>query len=183
MRIIGGEFKGHRLEAPSGRDVRPTPARVREALFSMLGGLLTGHRFVDLYAGAGTVGLEALSRGAEPVFFVERDKRALGFLNRNLRACRAGERGRVLEASAEDIDSAIYQGTTILFLDPPYGVVPRLSKLRQHLDEVNHPPVIIYQHGLSAVAVPWLPDRMGLLDERRYGKTMLSVYSQREEDT
>src|SRR5947209_15652940 len=85
-RIIGGVAGGRRVVMPRGRNTRPTSDRVREGLFSSLGGDLTGRSFLDLYAGSGAVGLEAASRGARPVMLVERDVRALAALQANVAA-------------------------------------------------------------------------------------------------
>ena len=93
VRVIAGEFKGRRLHPPRGTRTRPTADRVREALFSMLGDV-SGARVLDLYAGSGALGIEALSRGAESAVFVERDERALAALRRNLDAVGARRRGQ-----------------------------------------------------------------------------------------
>ena len=85
MRVVAGEFKGRRLHTPRGSRTRPTADRVREALFSMLGDV-SGARVLDLYAGSGALGIEALSRGAKSALFVERDRQALAALRRNLEA-------------------------------------------------------------------------------------------------
>ena len=90
MRVVAGEFKGRRLRMPRGAPTRPTADRVREALFSMLGDV-AGARVLDLYAGSGALGIEALSRGAASVVFVERDARAAAAIQANLE--RGGRRG------------------------------------------------------------------------------------------
>src|SRR5262245_37711296 len=91
MRVIAGELGGRRLQAPRGRTTRPTSDRVREALFAMLGEL-RGARVLDLFAGSGALGIEALSRGAERTVFVERDAAALGALSANLDSLGLGDR-------------------------------------------------------------------------------------------
>ena len=85
MRVVAGEYGGRRLQAPRGRDTRPTADRVREALFSILGDV-RGARVLDLFAGSGALGIEALSRGAESAVFVERDHAAVAAIRRNLDA-------------------------------------------------------------------------------------------------
>jgi 16S rRNA (guanine966-N2)-methyltransferase len=123
MRVIAGSFGGRRLKAPAGRETRPTSDRVREAVFAMLGGLEQA-RVLDLFAGTGALGIEALSRGATGAVFVERDAGALRALRANLKALglaapvaevRVGDVGRVLQsacASRETYD--------LVFIDPPY---------------------------------------------------------------
>ena len=98
MRISGGEFRGRVLSVPKGLDVRPTQDRVREALFSMLQNDIRGARFLDLFAGSGSVGLEALSRGAETVVFVEHAPRSLACLSRNIAILKMEDRSRVIRA-------------------------------------------------------------------------------------
>lgn len=124
VRVVAGEFKGRRLHAPRGARTRPTADRVREALFSMLGDV-SGARVLDLYAGSGALGIEALSRGAESAVFVERDRRALAALRRNLDAVGA-------EAEVRQQDVARFlghpEGTFDLVLcDPPYDDAPRVA--------------------------------------------------------
>jgi 16S rRNA (guanine966-N2)-methyltransferase len=127
VRVVAGEFKGRRLHAPRGSRTRPTADRVREALFSALGGV-EGDRVLDLFAGTGALGLEALSRGAANALFVERDRRALAALRANVEAlgARAEVRGGdVLRAlSGVAADGRQYD---LVFLDPPYREVARLA--------------------------------------------------------
>jgi len=130
-RIIGGVAGGRRLSMPKGRATRPTSDRVREGLFSSLGGDLSGRAFLDLYAGSGAVGLEAASRGATAVFLVERDPGALAVLRANAAAValptvvvRAESVSRFLAEPAPTVFD-------VVFLDPPYAdpVTEVLSRL------------------------------------------------------
>jgi 16S rRNA (guanine966-N2)-methyltransferase len=119
VRVVAGEFKGRRLVAPRGTRTRPTADRVREALFSMLGDV-SGARVLDLYAGSGALGIEAVSRGAESALFVERDARAVDALRRNLEA--TGARGTVRKQDVARF-LARPEGTfDLVFCDPPYDV-------------------------------------------------------------
>lgn len=124
MRVIAGRLGGRRLRAPRGRSTRPTSDRVREALFSMLGGV-EGARVLDLFAGTGALGIEALSRGAQRAVFVERDTAAAGILASNLRALELpSESAEVRRADAlvalRDA-SAARETYDLVFIDPPYG--------------------------------------------------------------
>jgi 16S rRNA (guanine966-N2)-methyltransferase len=129
MRIVAGRWRGRSLVAPSGREFRPTQGRVREALFSRLMGRVEGAVVVDLFAGSGSLGLEALSRGARSALFVEAAPAALAALRDNIRALGAGDAAEVV---AEDVfgflarRSAAVAGVTLLFADPPYGELPAL---------------------------------------------------------
>lgn len=125
MRVIAGEFKGRRLQAPGGRTTRPTADQVRVALLDALTPWLPDARVLDLYAGAGGVGLEALSRGAAHATFVERDARAVHALEVNVRVLGVGRRARILRRDAgRAIEALARTGErfTVVFLDPPYEV-------------------------------------------------------------
>lgn len=129
MRIVGGEFRGRRLAAvgkgDAGAHLRPTADRVRESLFSMLGGgrfgdPIEGARVLDLFAGTGALGLEALSRGANHVTFVDDGRVAQKLLAENIAALKVGDRTRMLRTSALRLPAAELPAG-LIFLDPPYG--------------------------------------------------------------
>src|SRR6476619_2112426 len=100
MRVIGGEFRSRVLKSVPGLDVRPTPDRLREALFNVLAPRIAGVVFADLYAGTGAVGIEALSRGAAKAVFIEQNRSALGVLRENLKTLALDARARVLQGRA-----------------------------------------------------------------------------------
>ncbi len=143
MRIIGGEFRSRRLKGVPGRDVRPTPDRLREALFSVLAPRIEGVVFVDLYAGCGTVGLEALSRGAKRACFVENDSRALAVLRENIASLGVGTRSVVHQGRAAG--SAGRWRADVVFLDPPYTRPHEYLSCLLALAE-DPPPLVIAQH-------------------------------------
>lgn len=126
MRIVAGAWRGRTLIAPTGSTTRPTADRVRQALFDMLlhapwGGrqVLEGARVLDLFAGTGALGLEALSRGAAHALFVEQDRSALSALRANIAACRAADHCTILTCDALKLGAGEPVG--LVFLDPPYG--------------------------------------------------------------
>src|SRR6202161_84052 len=132
MRIVGGAWRGRTLVAPPGQGTRPTADRVRQALFDMLmhaewGGraLLEGAAVLDVFAGTGALGLEALSRGAASACFIESDPAALRALRANVAAGKAEDRVEVLAADALRVAKG--RAASVVFLDPPYGqlLVPR----------------------------------------------------------
>ena len=114
MRVIGGEFRSRRLKSVPGLHVRPTPDRLREALFNVLAPRITGTVFLDCYAGSGSVGIEALSRGAARAIFVERNRAALEVLRENLRSL--GLEGKAAIARVLTKEHV----ADIAFVDPPY---------------------------------------------------------------
>jgi 16S rRNA (guanine(966)-N(2))-methyltransferase RsmD len=121
MRIIGGALKGRRLVAPAGRQLRPTSDGLRETLFNVLGDVVRGARVLDAFAGTGAVGLEALSRGATHVTFVERDRRAIAALAENVRRCQAEKACAIVDAEFAAASRGLDRGGfDLLFLDPPY---------------------------------------------------------------
>lgn len=124
MRVIAGRYGGRRLKAPKGRTTRPTSDRVREALFGLLGDV-EGQRVLDLFAGTGALGIEALSRGARQAVFVERDQRAIEALQANLAALGlTGEQAQLRrEDAAEALRTARKREETydLVLIDPPYG--------------------------------------------------------------
>jgi 16S rRNA (guanine966-N2)-methyltransferase len=175
MRIVAGRFGGRRLSAPPGRGTRPTSDRVREALFSILGPL-AGARVLDLYAGSGALGIEALSRGAASAVFVERDARAAAVLRSNLDALGADGDIRRVDAIAA-LRDARRRGETydLVLCDPPYRLAPELG---ESLGEAL-PPLLAPQARVVTES-----DRRGpldlhllsLTDERRYGDTVIRIH-------
>jgi 16S rRNA (guanine(966)-N(2))-methyltransferase RsmD len=180
MRVIGGRVRGRRLRSLKGLAMRPTQDRVKEALFNILGGAVDGCRFLDLFAGAGGVGIEALSRGAERVVLVENHPPAVKVIRDNLAACGFRSGYRVFGADAlRFIDGAERRSDRfdIVFLDPPYR-----SGLAGLASEKLGDSQIIAPHGRLVVEHPSSESparrygRLLLGDTRRFGDTTLSFY-------
>ena len=134
MRIVAGERKGARLAAPPGRGTRPTPDRVREALFAILGDV-GGARVLEPFAGTGALGFEALSRGAESVAFCELDGAALGVLRENAARLRYADRCTIRRQDGRrrlSADSAAGVTYDLVLLDPPYRMLPSLTDRLAH---------------------------------------------------
>lgn len=121
LRIVAGDLGGRYIEAPAGRRTRPTAAKVREAWFSALGDEVVNARIADLYAGSGALGIEALSRGAAHVDFVESDRRTVSALDRNLRSLGLGSRSRVVRGDALAWIDDLAEPLDLVLADPPYG--------------------------------------------------------------
>lgn len=143
MRVIGGEFRSRRLKAPHGDTVRPTPDRLREALFNILAPRIAGVVFLDAYAGCGSVGIEALSRGARQAIFLERSRSALRCLQENIGTLAIEDRCAVHSGNAAAVIT--HFDADIVFLDPPY---PRESEYSLCLDALGEDPrpLVIVQH-------------------------------------
>jgi 16S rRNA (guanine966-N2)-methyltransferase len=189
-RIVAGEARGRRLAVPPGRDTRPTSDRVREALFSSLVadlGSLSGLRFLDLYAGSGAVGLEALSRGAATVLMVEANHKAAGVVRQNLRTTGLSG-GRVVASKVERLTADRPPGGgayDVVFLDPPYAMTAAavagvLTRLRDHGWVAPGAAVVVERSGRSGEfgwPLGYVADRT-----RRYGDTTL-WYGRAADDT
>jgi 16S rRNA (guanine966-N2)-methyltransferase len=172
MRVIAGELGGRRLRSPRGQATRPTSERVREALFSMLGDL-SGLRVLDLFAGSGALGIEALSRGADAATFVERSPRALAALRANIAALGLAERTRVVEGDA--LAALRLPGKyDLVFLDPPYAAAgPLAGALARGVAGVlGAGGRVVSESDRRAPLELGLPLRR----ERRYGDTMIRIH-------
>ena len=121
LRIVAGDLGGRYIEAPAGRRTRPTAARVREAWFSALADDVVEARIADLYAGSGALGIEALSRGAAHVHFVESDRRVASVLGRNLRSLGLDSRSRIVRGDALAWIDGLAEPLDLVLADPPYG--------------------------------------------------------------
>jgi 16S rRNA (guanine966-N2)-methyltransferase len=182
MRIIGGTLRSRRLEAPAGLATRPTSDRLRETLFNVLAPRIQGARFLDLFAGSGAVGLEAHSRGAAQVDFVERNPAALAVLRKNLASLGISARFSVHAGSVEPILRRMRTDATfdLVFLDPPYDAADRyeatLGLLGGGLANLLAPTaLVIAEHRKNEE----LTDRYGALARTRLlkqGDAALSFY-------
>ena len=174
MRVIAGQFRGVPLRAPRGREVRPTSDRVREALFSVLFDV-TGLRVLDLFAGSGALGIEALSRGAAGAVFVDRSEASLALVRRNLEAVGAQAAVHQRDALAF-LDSARSAGHQydLVFLDPPYALASELGpRLSAALPPVLSPAArVVSESDRRAPLELDLP----LGTERRYGDTLIRFH-------
>lgn len=174
MRVIAGEHKGRRLQAPPG--ARPTGDRVKEALFSILGARLDGARVLDLFAGSGALGLEALSRGAAKATFVDSAPAAIRAIGANLAALAADGQVRRQDARIF-LRNARGSGAAydLVLLDPPYRLAGRLApELSPLLTCVLAPGARVVSE--SDRRAP-LDLALALLDERRYGDTLIRIHS------
>jgi 16S rRNA (guanine966-N2)-methyltransferase len=171
MRVVAGTARGRRLEAPTGRDTRPTSDRVREAVFNALTSLdaVDGADVLDLFAGTGALGIEALSRGARRCTFVERDRATRGLVERNLAASGLAGRATVRgEAAERFVARAVAEGHSfdLALLDPPYayGAWPAL------LDALPATVAVIESDREIAPGARWQVVR-----SKRYGTTLVAV--------
>lgn len=182
MRIVAGRFRGHHLAPVPRRGVRPTADPVREALFNILGARVIDAAFLDLAAGTGAVGLEALSRGAAPVYLVEHDAAALRVIRRNLELLRIDLAVDDLHVVPSDVGAwlagplkaSLGQTIGVAFLDPPYGD-PRLPRWIERIarsDLLDDESLVVVEHRTGdPPEFPGLDVRW----TRRYGDTSLTA--------
>jgi 16S rRNA (guanine966-N2)-methyltransferase len=171
LRVVAGRFKGRRLAAPRGTRTRPTADRVREALFSMLGDV-GGARVLDLYAGSGALGIEALSRGADSAVFVERDAQAVAAIERNLAA--VGAEATVLRQDALRFLARADGAFDLVFCDPPYDSASRLAgPLADRLPALiaEDARIVTESDKRNPLVLPF-----PLLVERAYGDTRIAIH-------
>ena len=180
MRITGGEFCGRGITVPETGAIRPTQDRVREALFSILAPEIQGADFLDLFAGTGAVGIEALSRGARRAVFVESNRRHLAALGENLRSLGLVERAEVVAADAYRwIERGAGTGFSVAFADPPYALGEErgyASVLETIASKGTVRPGGLFVAEMTAVQNSEGTPGWELLRDRRYGRTRLCIW-------
>ncbi|MGI6205669.1 MAG: 16S rRNA (guanine(966)-N(2))-methyltransferase RsmD [Anaerovoracaceae bacterium] len=183
MRIIAGEFKGRKLSAPPDYKVRPTAEKVREAIFSMIQMYVGDSVVIDLFAGTGSLGLEALSRGAKRAYFVDNDRRSISFVKENVKACGMEDSSVLLCSDYASGLANIHDKADIVFLDPPYKAGLMLDCLRRlaESDLLPEGGIVIAEHGRDEM-LPEKIKNLELIKDRKYGKVRVSIYEKQEEN-
>ena len=181
MRVIAGRYKGRQLVAPSGEGTRPTMDRVKEALFSILGDVVRGKRVLDLFSGAGTLGIEALSRGAEEATFVEFRRGASEVLRRNLEQLPDAQ-FTIIVAPVERVLPRLAHRRArfdLVFLDPPYrmGLVTSTINSLIHCHLLEPGGRIVAEHESRFYPPKEFSGNLFLADRRTYGDTGIAIYS------
>ena len=178
MRIIGGEVKGRTLHFPSRSKERPTSDFLREALFNLLGSL-QNKSFLDLFAGSGSVGLEAASRGVQDVYFVEKNKHLVEVIKKNIQKCCLDKNCRIIagdiESGLRDLFRKKYE-FDIIFADPPYNrnlVEATLKYLSKH-QILRKGGIIVIQHSIKEKFSKPEDDNIYQTDQRKYGDNALT---------
>lgn len=177
MRIIAGDFKGRRLEAPENYDIRPTTDKVKEALFSIIAPNLADSVCVDLFSGTGNLGLEAISRGAEKCYFCDNSRTSIGIISRNIKHCQAEEYSTVYGCDFRRALDRINEKVDIFFLDPPYedGLYEEAFKLIKSRDLLAEDGIIVAEHRKHQ-EFPEEISGFELIKQRKYGHIVLSIY-------
>jgi 16S rRNA (guanine966-N2)-methyltransferase len=175
VRIISGTLRGRRLKAPDWDGLRPTSDKLRETLFNIIGTRIQGARFVDGYAGTGAVGIEALSRGAAHVTFVEQDRRAAALVEANLEHCGVEERYAIIRVDFARMRPTEGEAPDVVFVDPPYGAANLANALTAAAAVAASSTQVIAEHARRDQP----PARVGPLVLRRQvtsGDSALAFY-------
>lgn len=185
MRITGGKSKGRHLSSLKGRSVRPTSDKVREAIFNLIGQDITGLKILDLFAGTGSLGIEALSRGAFFSLFIDNSRLSVKVIQKNLILCDYADSGFILK---KDLRNGLptghplfKKGFDLVFIDPPYGknlIYPVLKELSN--GGILVPTANIVTESFKTDDLPLTVGDLLRTDARVYGTTRIAIYSRRE---
>ena len=182
MRVITGTARGRRLVTPEGLDTRPTTDKVKEAVCSALQFDFPGAKVLDLFAGSGQMGIEALSRGAASAVFIDADRKAVAAVRENLKACQFTDRAQVVTGDAVSFLQRTGEKFDIAFLDPPYrhGILRQILPLLAEKMQKNG--IIVCEHEPECKLSERILD-FDLQKQKKYGKIIISVFRNPEEDT
>ncbi len=177
MRVITGTARGRRLKELKGTDTRPTTDKVKESLFSIIQFEIEGRRVLDLFAGTGQLGIEALSRGASSAVFVDQRNDAVQLVRENLKLCDLTDRAQVVCGEAMAYLSAVREKFDLIFLDPPYadGLAEKALAHIARFDILKPHGIMVAESPLDKT-MPQLSAPYTLHREYRYGKIKLTVY-------
>jgi 16S rRNA (guanine(966)-N(2))-methyltransferase RsmD len=183
LKIVAGTHKGRKLSIPKTQKIRPATARVRESIFQILGNL-EGMEVLDLFAGTGSVGLEALSRGANHVVFVDPGVPAVKLLLKNLTQTEFLDRAHVLKKRADAAIEFLFKKNRkfdLIFLDPPYdkGFIDATLKQLNRFSLLSPEGEIVCEH--SPREIPTFLSGLSLVDQRKYGQTFVSFLRKKNE--
>jgi len=179
MRIITGSLKGRKLKSPRTNDVRPTSDKVKEAIFDMIQPYLhEGCICMDVFAGSGNMGLEAISRGAGRVFFSDSSRDSLALVRENIKICGAEEQSVLLSGDFKANIKRVHDKVDIFFVDPPYAdrMIPDVVRLIETVGNLNKGGIIICEHSHKDV----LPENLcsfNAIKSRRYGAIGVTIYA------
>lgn len=181
MRITGGDIRGRRLAALKGLNIRPTSDKVREAVFDLLGRELIPANVLDLFAGTGSLGIEALSRGASWALFADHSLRSVELIRKNLRLCGFEKSGEIVKKNlTRPVNWKRFlkeKRFGLVFVDPPYGkglIPPILDEITQR--EILAPSAIVVAEAFKTDELLTTAGTLQLIDERTYGETKITLY-------
>jgi 16S rRNA (guanine966-N2)-methyltransferase len=186
VRVVSGVHKGKPLKAVPGTSTRPTTDKVKEAIFNMIGPYFDGGIGLDLFAGSGGLGIEALSRGLDKVIFIDRDGKAIGIIRENISSCKLEQQSEIYRNDADRAIKALMKRDIVfdyVFLDPPYKK-QQLVSLMEKMDEsklVTSNSIVVCEHSFDVE----LPQSVGNFTQKRhekYGIIAVTIYSRLNEN-
>jgi len=191
MRIITGDYKGRRLYTPQGNNIiRPTTDKVKEAIFSIIQEYIDEAMFIDMFAGTGNLGLEALSRGADHCYFCDSNRESINLIKKNIEYCRAEAKSTVLAGDysknivkiGEDQSRGKHEKADVILLDPPYKKGLMIDCIERICDEgiLAEDGIIVAEHG-SDEELPEKIRSFEIIKERKYASIVITLYGYSEE--
>lgn len=180
MRVIAGTSRGAKLDTTEGLGVRPTIDRVKEAIFSSIHFELPGSKVLDLFAGSGQLGIEALSRGASQCVFIEHDRAAHAMVQKNLNTAGLMKHARVAQMDALSFLQRLNEPFDFVFMDPPYDCTTYAQMIELLAPFLNEGGKIIVEH-LKEAQLPQEVDTLVRKKSKKYGKTLITVYQKEGE--
>ena len=180
MRVVGGNLGGRKLECPVGNDIRPTTDRIKENLFNILSTRIVNSNFLDMFSGCGGIGIEAISRGADEVVFVEVASESVLTLKKNLENLKITEGYRVLHSNVFDALRRLAEEDVcfdIIFMDAPYnkGLYQKVLEEISICEILSEGGIVVVERNFEDICET-LPENIELLREKKYGSTILSFY-------
>jgi len=186
LRVISGICKGLPIKAVPGSNTRPTTDKVKESIFNMIGPYFEGGLAIDLFAGSGSLGIEALSRGMDSCIFIEKDAKAIQTINENLKKCHLENQAEVYRAEASRAVKALEKREVkidLLFLDPPYQRIELYNLAETMIQKglLSSDAIIMCEHE-KTVDLPETIDSFSLTRRETYGSTIISIYRMQKEE-
>lgn len=183
MRVISGSARGKKLMTPTSEAIRPTTDRIKESLFNIISPYIRDSVFIDIFSGSGAIGIEALSRGADLAYFIDKDPKSIKLIKKNLEITRLIEKGKVLNMEAEGAIKLLKDKSItadIIFMDPPYHlqIIPNLIKAISDSKLLSKDGLIIAEHEKNVVPEEHIGD-YSIFDQRKYGITLMTYYRRR----
>lgn len=181
MYISAGQFKKHKLEMPKDREIRPTPGKVKEAIFSIVGHDLEGAAVLDLFAGTGNLALEAISRGADKAYLVEKSIEGCQLISKNISALGVNDKCTLIRGDWKHAISKIEGSIDLIFLDPPYqaGLMEACLKAIDQNNLLADEGIIVAEHDVSQI-LPCMEGDLSIWKSKKYGNTAITLYIKTE---
>ncbi|MBX9743746.1 MAG: 16S rRNA (guanine(966)-N(2))-methyltransferase RsmD [Chlamydiales bacterium] len=179
LKILGGEYKGRLLKSPKGQKTRPTQGIVRQAVFNICQAEIEGATFLDLFAGSGGMGLEALSRGAAFATFVEKDRHALACIKENIHILKVSSKAKILPMDVASAVEKLQEPFHMIYIDPPYGF-----SVENIVDKILAKGLLsslLFIEEREKTHESMIHPSLELYDKRRYGIALLSIFRKKNQ--